>query len=195
MLAAGFSRRFGQQDKLMQPLADQQPIGWHAARSLKQVLPDSVAVVRDADTALSAALNSLGLGLEICPPAAQTMADSLVLGVMAAQRAFPHVCGVVIALADMPWIQASTIQAVADALRAGATIAQPVFKDKPGHPVGFSAELIPELLQVHGDQGARQVLKQYAHAVVQIACNDEGILRDIDTQAQLADYLSGHRLA
>lgn len=194
LLAAGFSRRFGHEDKLLQPLADQQSMAWHAARHLQSALPHSMAVVRTLPSALSAQLQTLGMGLVACPATATSMADSLVVGVEAAQRSYPQLQGVVIALADMPTIQPATIAQVAQALRDGAKLARPVYTGHAGHPVGFAASLLPALLAVQGDQGARSVVQQHAAALVSIPCEDEGILRDIDTPAQLAALQSGHRL-
>lgn len=85
--------------------------------------------------------------------------------------------GVLVALADMPWIQPASYQAVAQALRLHA-IAAPYYRQKRGHPVGFQWALLPQLATLKGDQGARTLLKN--HGCHQIATADPGVLMDID---------------
>ena len=48
----------------------------------------------------------------------------------------------------------------------------------PGNPCMFHKSLIPELLQLTGDQGGRKVLKQHTCRYVEI--EDEKELMDID---------------
>lgn len=185
LLAGGFSRRFGSQNKLLQSLPNGQLIALSAAQALIAALPASVAVIRKTESALAATMADLGFVVVECEDRHQQMSDSLKLGILTAQSAFPHLAGVVIALADMPFIQAETIKQVAAQL-AQASIVQPVWQGQPGHPVGFSSALISELLTVEGDQGARTVIRAHQAEVLRWACEDAGILRDIDTPADLA---------
>jgi molybdenum cofactor cytidylyltransferase len=116
------------------------------------------------------------------------MAGSLVAGVEAAGSAD----GWVIALGDMPRVRVETIRAVADALRAGSTIALPVdAQGRRGHPVGFASSLRDELLALRGDAGAREVLARHASAIHGIETDDNGIFVDIDTPRDL-DSLKGN---
>jgi len=91
----------------------------------------------------------------------------------------------VVALADMPWVRPQTIASLAAAIRAGAGIAQPLYRGQRGNPVAFSRRYLPQLQRLSGDQGARALLK--TEAVEQIAVDDPGIVRDIDTPADLRD--------
>jgi len=184
LLAAGFSRRFGVQDKLLALLPNGLTVAESAAQALITALPISIAVVRDKNETLAAGLRSLGYHVVYCTTDAQTMADSLHLGVLTAQSAFPSIKGIVIALADMPFIQPETILRVAEHLPFAA-IVQPTINGQRGHPVGFSSDLIEELLAVNGDQGAREVLRAHADEVLLLPCEDAGILQDIDTPADL----------
>ncbi len=204
LLAAGFSRRFGVANKLCQPLADGTWIAVRAARALVQALPQSMAVVRAQDTALQAALAAEGLQLVICDDMHVTQSDSLKQGVAHAQANYPSLQGVVIALADMPFIQPATIVRVAQALSEAATasqpsqpnaaamhtapvtMVQPVYQGQPGHPVGFAAAWLPALHTLQGDQGARALLRNHPAQVLRITCEDAGCVVDIDTPEALA---------
>ncbi|WP_137719097.1 nucleotidyltransferase family protein [Methylobacillus flagellatus] len=199
LLAAGFSRRFGEADKLLQSLPDGQVLAVAAARNLLAALPLSYAIVRPDNTRLAELLRGAGMQVLCCEPAAQGMADSLASAVrqimaMAAPASF------VIALADMPCIQPASIAAVGDALQAGASVVVPQHDDavyasieasvdagraQRGHPVGFSVRYAAELMALHGDVGARSLLKRHADEVRVITVNDAGILQDVDTPAAL----------
>ncbi|HEY0561755.1 MAG TPA: nucleotidyltransferase family protein [Methylophilus sp.] len=186
LLAAGFSRRFGNANKLMQNLPDGQVMVLAAAQHLIAALPISIAVVRAENLALADALRQLGFQVVMCAEDAAVMADSLVTAVRYAQQLNLHHDGVVIALADMPYIQPHTISQVATLLKQAGGIVVPTYLDQRGHPVGFSAKFINALLKVEGDHGARAVVKQHAEEVSLLACDDAGILADIDTPTDLA---------
>jgi len=185
LLAGGFSRRFGPQNKLLQPLPNGQSVALSAAQALISALPNSVAVIRTTESTLADALTALGFKVVACEEQHQQMSDSLKLGIVSAQAAFPALTGMVIALADMPFIETETIQQVAQRL-AQAPIVQPEYQGQPGHPVGFHHDLIPALLTMTGDEGARAVLRAHQAEVLRFECHDAGILRDIDTPADLA---------
>lgn len=90
--------------------------------------------------------------------------------------------GVLIALADMPWIKKETYQAVARAL-IEHPIAAPFHGGKRGHPVGFQWSLMRELSQLSGDAGARALLE--THGCHRIISADPGVLMDIDRPGDL----------
>lgn len=187
LLAAGRGTRFDQQEgKLRQAFsADGASVAVHAARALLAVRPTIavVAVVAQEDT-LAASLRALGCEVVLLDPTLpREMSASLRQGL--AHR--PQAAGWLVALADMPLVQASTIQRVLDALRDGADIAVPVLAGKRGHPVGFSRRHRAALMDLKGDQGARAILA--AHAVTEISVDDAGVAIDIDTP----DDLKRHR--
>jgi molybdenum cofactor cytidylyltransferase len=83
---------------------------------------------------------------------------------------------------DMPMVRSSTLLAVAQALDQ-YPIAFAQYRGRRGHPVGFSAELLPDLMQLTGDVGAQRLLARYpTHAVL---VDDPGVLVDVDTQDDL----------
>lgn len=184
LLAAGFSRRFGATDKLLQPLPDGRLIALAAAQNLVQALPCSLAVIRPDAHLLKEMLEDAGLTVVRCAAHEREMADSLATAVRSLPAA--ETTGYVIALADMPYIAPATIRAVADRLAAGAAIVVPHYRGQRGHPVGFAAQFRDELLALRGDRGARAVLQAHAAQVETWDSADAGILHDIDTPADLA---------
>ena len=185
LLAAGFSRRFGTIDKLLQRLPDGRPIALAAAESLVKVLPTSIAVVRPENKVLAELLLNAGLKIVCCSDAPQEMADSLTTAIRFSAQVEVSNDGFVIALADMPYIQPATISMVANKLSNGASIVIPTFEGQRGHPVAFSAKFRHALENLHGDEGARAIIKQHPNDVELITSMDSGILADIDTPADL----------
>jgi len=177
LLAAGSARRFGA-PKLLQPLHDGLPVAAVAAQTLTQVLPDTWAVVKPGDHALIEVFTALGLHIIENPRADEGMGTSLAAGVNASVNSITD--GWLITLADMPWIQASTISALASRLENGASIVAPLHQGRRGHPVGFASHWFHSLSELHGDKGARNLIAQNPDAVDLLTTADAGVLRDID---------------
>ena len=177
LLAAGSARRFGA-PKLLQPLHDGLPVAAVAAQTLAQVLPDTWAVVKPGDHALIEVFTALGLHIIENPRADEGMGTSLAAGVNASVNSVTD--GWLITLADMPWIQASTISALADRLENGASIVAPVYQGQRGHPVGFCSHWFQSLSALRGDKGACDLITQNPDAVELLTTADAGVLRDID---------------
>lgn len=186
LLAAGFSRRFGAADKLLQPLPDGRLIAIAAAEHLIQAIPTCIAVVRSENKVLAQLLTDKGFRLVFCDETKPEMADSLATAIRFSAGLTDADSGFVIALADMPYIKVETIRAVAGRLGEGAAIVIPTHQNQRGHPVGFSAKFRHELESLQGDKGARSVIKSHANDVTLMACEDAGILADIDTPADLS---------
>jgi molybdenum cofactor cytidylyltransferase len=183
LLAAGRGRRFdpsGAQDKLLQPLPDGAAVVVASARHLLSVLPRVIAVVPPADRGVAAALRALGCEVTVCPDADTGMGASLAHAVAAS---LPNADAWVIALGDMPFVETATIRALCTALDDGADIAAPLFDGQRGNPVGFSNVHRAALLALAGDEGARRIVR--GSPVVEVAVDDPGIVRDVDTRADL----------
>lgn len=147
LLAAGHSRRFGAQDKLLAPLAGR-PLIAHAASALRESgAKHCFAVIRNR--ALIPYLD----GFELVSPKGEEMSHSLQAGLAAAVEAGP--ARLLIALGDMPNIPASHLRRLltADGIRASQYngIALP--------PAAFPAGQWPEASMLNGDSGAGTLLK------------------------------------
>jgi molybdenum cofactor cytidylyltransferase len=185
LLAAGRGTRFGG-DKLLAQLASSsglagECVGATACRHLLAALPRVIAVVRPDDAELAAALGAAGARIVRCVDADDGMGASLACGV----RATKDAGGWVVALADMPWIQPSTIARVAAAVADGAPVAAPFHRGTRGHPVGFSPACYAALAALTGDEGARSVVTAHHDSLARVDVDDAGTLRDIDTPADM----------
>jgi molybdenum cofactor cytidylyltransferase len=180
LLAAGSASRFGG-GKLLHPLADGTPIGIASLRILKSALPDVIVVVRAGDEKLHAMFEAAKVPVRVSGDAHLGMGHSLVCGIDASREAD----GWIIALADMPFLLPATIKAVAQRVANSGRIALPAYRGERGHPVGFGSRYRDELLQLGGDAGARALVGRHADEVEVIDSDDPGVLRDIDSKADL----------
>lgn len=181
LLAAGSATRFGS-DKLSHRLPHGVPMAVQAARHLHSVLPTIYAVVKPGTQELALQLKNEGCEIVVCENAAEGMGASLACAARGAGKAD----GYLVALGDMPFVRTSSIAAVRDALASGAPLAAPYFRARRGHPVGISRMFFEDLLACKGDEGAKGLLRENEKRLVKIPVGDPGVLRDIDTPADLA---------
>jgi len=180
LLAAGSASRFGA-NKLQHLLPHGVPIALQALRHLKAVIPEVVVVVRPGGENLFEHERFV-----VCANADEGMGASLACAARAAGRQD----GYLVALADMPFIRASSIAAVRDALAGGASLAAPYFRGRRGHPVGFSGRHFDALAAASGDEGARTLLARHGKQLVKVPLGDPGVVRDIDRPEDLAPPLA-----
>jgi molybdenum cofactor cytidylyltransferase len=183
ILAAGRGRRFGG-DKRRARLPDGRTLLAATVARYAEIF-DQVRVVLRAGEALPADCVRAGVEAVTAPRADRGMGASLADGV----GACAGVPWLFVALGDMPWVEATTLRALRraaeDAPEAGSPVIQPVHDDRPGHPVGFRAPLVPALACLDGDTGARPVVRA-AERILRVPVDDPGIHRDADTPAALA---------
>jgi molybdenum cofactor cytidylyltransferase len=180
LLAAGAGSRFGGR-KLLHRLPDGTALGVASLRNLRSALSHVVAVVRTGDTELANLLSAEGVAIVECENAHLGMGHTLAAGVTFTSASH----GWIVALGDMPCIAPKTIGAIRDELVDGATIVVPVSRGQRGHPVGFSHRFRDELMHLQGDVGARSILASHSTQIRQLDVNDEGVVMDIDTLADV----------
>ena len=178
LLAAGSSKRFG--GNKLAHLLDGEPIALRSARAFIAALPGAVAVTR-TDSPLKNQLEGIGFRVTECVRADEGMGVSLAAGVAAT----PGAAGWVVALADMPFIKSATHEKIAHAVASGADLVAASHHGERGHPVGIGARFRDDLLALQGDAGARNIVRASPQLMQLVECDDPGVLRDIDTPADL----------
>jgi molybdenum cofactor cytidylyltransferase len=93
-------------------------------------------------------------------------------------------------LADMPLIKEESIEKVINEFNErSCLIVAPIFNKVIGHPVIFHRNLIPEIINLEGDIGAKKVIEKYKDEASFIEIDDEGVLIDIDAPKDLEEVL------
>jgi len=181
LLAAGASRRFGS-DKRRAVLGDGRTLLATCIDTIRASDLPCLVCLGGGDTGLAGELADQGIAVALCPDAARGMGHTLATGM---RRCPPDWEGVLVALADMPWIEASSYREIARQLTAD-TIVVPWCDGVRGNPVGFGREFFGLLEQQQGDRGARDVIARFPEAVRAVALDDPGIGRDADTPEALS---------
>ncbi|MDQ7731852.1 nucleotidyltransferase family protein [Halomonas sp. SpR1] len=180
VMAAGYSRRFGEDDKRCAPLTEGRTLLAASVTNTEQAFPLLRVAIREEDdaTLLGLADNTslirlhqahLGLGASLAEAVSALSRDAR----------FNSAEAVAILLGDMPWIKQGTLRALQQ-LATRDTIVRPSFKGQPGHPVIFGRALWPALQALSGDDGAKGVINRHAAQYREYAVQDDGILIDID---------------
>ncbi len=99
----------------------------------------------------------------------------------------PDVDGVMICLGDMPLVTAPMMDRIIGAFdpEEGRSIVQPTFRGKQGNPMLWARALVPAMMAVTGDVGARHLAAQHADSMVEVEMPNDGVLRDFDTTEAL----------
>jgi len=178
LMAAGRSKRFGEENKLNTPLGHRPLINW-AAGTGRSITADHHFLVAPTDASFDA--EALGYRLLANPHPEHGMASSLRLAAKAAREAEAH--GLLILLADMPFMSTEHLRRLIKTFAADNL--RPIFSAAPGKvaqpPALFPAAFLPKLETLEGDQGARVL----ARDSLLIECEADQLF-DIDTLADLA---------
>jgi molybdenum cofactor cytidylyltransferase len=131
-----------------------------------------------------AALQGLKANFAHNPDHMQGLSTSLRAGIESLPA---DVDGAIVLLADMPGIDAATIDRLIAAFEPdeGVLVVVPTFKGKRGNPVVWSSRFFPALAAVHGDTGGRHLIGENPDAVAEVEIG-ESVAIDVDTPEALA---------
>lgn len=157
LLAAGRSRRFGVDDKLLAPFAGG-PLALHAAARITEMMPGRrIAVCPDEDGPLAQRLAAQGFEILANPDEALGMSRSLACGIAEAARG-PQAAAL-ICLADMPFV---SLDHLMELLARFDAVHWPVVASTDGAaampPALFARSLFDRLQAGEGDRGGKALL-------------------------------------
>ncbi|WP_426239563.1 nucleotidyltransferase family protein [Pararhizobium sp. DWP1-1-3] len=111
---------------------------------------------------------------------ASGMASSLIVGFEAASVNTPQ--GVLVMLADMPWVTTADLDALIAAFRSslGQAVVRAVSNGKGGNPVILPRSLADAVLRLVGDVGARHIVEMSGLPVIEVDIGDAAHM-DVDT--------------
>ncbi|HQS12199.1 MAG TPA: nucleotidyltransferase family protein [Sphingorhabdus sp.] len=184
LLAAGNARRFGS-DKLMADF-EGRPLGARAGNELASIAAAAHFAVCQPEAHIAAYYKRLGFDIVDNPNPGIGLSGSLHLAVEAALRTDAQ--ALLIALADMPFVQAAHVEALIAACTD--TVVASFDGHQPMPPAIFPRGHWPDLLATAGDAGARHIL-----AGAEKLTAPAGTLCDIDTADDLAaSKVAFHRI-
>ncbi len=185
VLAAGMSRRWGPDNKLLAPV-DGTPM---IVRTLSSLLASSVRPVivvlgHEADT-VRPLIASLDVTIVTATGFADGMSESLKTGIAAVP---PDCDGALICLGDMPWIKPATFERIAASFdpRLSVRAIIPAFLQRQGNPVLIGRALFPDVAALTGDKGAKALFRDIPQWIGEVPVEDRGILVDADNPDMLA---------
>jgi molybdenum cofactor cytidylyltransferase len=188
-LAAGVGSRFGG-GKLTAPLGAGLLLDGALAAAFAAPVR-SVALVTGADaakvaSAAQAVAARAGQAARLRIVHAADFAEGMGASLRAGAAALPADCeGAFVFLGDMPRVPAAVLAPMAEAVRAGAPAAAPQFGGRRGNPVLLGRALIPQLLMLSGDAGAREILRGLGERLALVDSPDDGVLFDVDVKSDL----------
>ncbi len=191
IMAAGYSRRFGEDDKRLARLADGRTLLAATVARTRQAFAHVRVVIREEDDAALLGLTELGLTDDVAlirvRHAHLGLGASMAEAVAALGRdtALGDIAAVAIVLGDMPWMSREALTAL-QRLATPDTIVRPCHASRPGHPVIFGRTLWPELEALTGASGAREVIRLHPCRYHEYAMPDGGLFHDIDTPTDLS---------
>ncbi len=178
LLAAGLSRRFGEENKLLYPL-EGKPLYRHVLDKLVDLQDEEIALLVMTNTAeIQADCDAHGIHWSDSPLAAEGVSNTIRRAVEQAQEMQAEAC--IFFVADQPWLQKETIQGfLAFCQRQEASLACVAADDRRGNPVWFNKCWFSALYELKGDTGGRKILSQHAKQVLLFPA-EQAELTDID---------------
>lgn len=94
----------------------------------------------------------------------------------------PQAKGILIALADQPFISSEVIDVLIEGFAQGSKgIVLPVYQGQGGHPVIFDRERYEgDLFELRGDVGGKEVVRRHPEDVLEVEVSSSEVLLDID---------------
>ena len=182
ILAAGASRRFGSDKRLHE--VGGKPLLAHTLARYREVFEMVGVTLRPGEGEVERLVSTAGAFPITAPDAHLGQGRSLAHGV----AALTDSDGLVIGLGDMPFVQAETLVAIADALARGpAQVIRPRCNSQPGNPIGFAPSMYDALTRITGDQGARDLIRSRRELVEYLDLDDAGVLKDVDRAQDLEE--------
>jgi molybdenum cofactor cytidylyltransferase len=185
VLAAGRSTRMGAFNKLTAEVGGKPLVRRVAEQALASRAAPVIVVTGHERDKVEAALAGLPVKFVHNANFADGLGTSLKAGIAAVPA---EADAAIVCLGDMPQVDAALIDKLIAAFDPdrGALVVLPSINGRRGNPVLWSRRFFPELMNVQGDIGARNLIGSYAEAVTEVPVSGTAALIDVDTPESLA---------
>ena len=192
LLAAGKGERMGEVKQLLS-LGEKRMIE-AALGNLQAARCDEIIVVLGfaADEVRPLVEGKDRVKVVINPRFAEGMSTSIHQGL---KEINARATGILIALADQPFIPPEVINTLIEGFQRGARgIVLPAYEGRRGHPVILDRKKYEgELLALQGDVGGKEIVGKHPEDVLEVAVADRGVLMDIDAPEDYHGLRRGSR--
>jgi len=186
LMASGFSKRFGGQNKLLVPFRGK-PLARHTLELAAGMdFQGGIFFIAASDevAALAADLSAVRVIKNAAPE--KGLRESVRLGVEAADAAGAEYY--LFLPCDQPFLDAGTVQSILNA-QAPGRIVEPRRLGSPGNPCLFSAVFKEELLFIAEGETPRLIKARHAQSVRGVEISNLLALKDIDNEEELKKAL------
>ncbi len=178
VLAAGESQRFGQPKQLL-PVGDRTMLQHVVDVVLDSPVEQVIVVLGCRAAEIGASIADRSVQVVVNERWKSGLSSSVQAGLLAVK---PEVSAALFVLADQPGVTTEVIAKLIERYRKNhAPIVVPTHRGRRGNPVLFDRSLFAELLEVHGDQGGRQLIAEHEDELEEVEVETEAIFADIDT--------------
>ncbi len=183
-MAAGNSRRF-QGNKLLYSV-NGKPLYRYGLETLLTVqnrYPDITLTVVVQEEMIYDTLQNEKIRVIYNPDSKKGAAYTIKAGIQALEDVKPEDF-VMFVVADQPGLTAGTVERLIHAECKAGECAAVRYGSRKGNPVMFSVLLLPELLELQGDEGGKNVMRR--HTCIYVEALNENELDDIDYRDDLS---------
>ncbi len=186
ILAAGNSSRFGS-NKLLY-MVNKQPMYQYSIDLIKLLQPNATVIVTKYPEIIREIQKNNHDSSFIIVENHHTelgQSHSMKLGIFAAQKLNRNFDGYLFMVSDQPYLTLDSLKKLQQTWQEQGGICALSFEKRRGNPVIFSAQYIPELLDISGDSGGRVIIKNHLSDLTLVTANSAKELQDIDRQDEL----------
>lgn len=181
VMAAGRSSRMGA-NKLLADLGGR-PVIAHVVDAVRDAgWPAPIVVTGHDAMAVERALAGRPAHFVSAPDHADGLSRSILAGIAAIPADWDAVA---ICLGDMPLVRPETLRLLARHASRDAVLI-PRHGGRRGNPALWGRSHLERLGGIEGDKGGSALFAALGEALVELECDDEGVLIDVDTPARLA---------
>ena len=183
-MAAGNSRRFGKKNKLLQEFRGKPLYSYGlellqaAARERENVRAVVITQYQEIVEAVEKC-RSRKISCFLNPDSRKGVSYTIRRGIREALENGP-VDYFLFMTADQPFLRKKTLEQFFAEGEKGNPVVSAAWREQPGNPVMFRADLAEELVRLKEDEGGRKVWKKYASQGVLIQAEDPKELQDLD---------------
>ncbi|MCW8861484.1 MAG: nucleotidyltransferase family protein [Rhodospirillales bacterium] len=180
ILAAGYSRRMEGGNKLLAKIGATPLITRVVDAALQSKARPVIVVIGHEGNLVASALDGRDVTFAVNHDPSSGLSSSIKAGIAALPDT---VDGVLICLGDMPRLRPDHLNRLIDALNTGneITVCAPIVGNRRGNPILWTRRHFPELMELSGDRGARDLVKRHKDSLREVPMPDDGVFFDVDT--------------